>query len=82
MPVFAVLDTHIVWRAIGIAIASLMMLGAARRHRVGTASTAFITGIGPWWDGFIIFGAIYIVFGFLLVRTGRQVGRDSGGPRR
>lgn len=70
------------WAGIGAGLAVLMEIAALTSHRVGTAIASFILGIGPWWDGFIVFGAVYVVFGFLLVRAGRQMANDQGGARR
>ncbi|MBA3655398.1 MAG: hypothetical protein H0W70_14540 [Actinobacteria bacterium] len=49
------------------------LAGAAlRRHRPATAIATFVAGLGPWWDGFIILGAVYIAVAFWLV-AGKQV---------
>jgi hypothetical protein len=71
MVVFGALHVSVAWTAIGAVLALAMGICAIDRRRVGCAVLAFLTGIGPWWDGFIIFGAVYVVFGFLLVRAGR-----------
>jgi hypothetical protein len=60
------------WVTLGIALTIGIALGAFRHSRIGTAIPAFITGLGPWWDGFIIFGVLYIALAFWLVRAGRQ----------
>jgi drug/metabolite transporter (DMT)-like permease len=77
---FGAIATSTLWiggiLALGVAVAAVL------RRRVPTAVLAFVTGLGPWWDGFIILGAIYVVLGFWLVRAGRQVTHDSGGARR
>lgn len=67
---------------IGLGLSAALAYAAWRRHRVGTAIASFATAFGPWGFAYI-FGGAYIVFGFLLVRAGRQVSRDNpGGPRR
>jgi 4-hydroxybenzoate polyprenyltransferase len=73
------------WMVVGAALAIAMSMTAALQRRVPTAVLAFVTGLGPWWDGFIVFGAVFIVLAFLLVRAGRQEvhdGADRRGSRR
>ena len=70
--VFAALRVHVVWTTIGVLLALILVINGLRRRRVPAAIAAFFCGLGPWWDGFIIFGVAYVVFGFLLARAGRQ----------
>ena len=70
------------WGPIGAGLTVLMAISSLTRRRVACAVLSFVIGLGPWWNGFIIFGAIYIVFAFLLVRAGRQLTDDQRGARR
>jgi hypothetical protein len=79
---FLAIGTAAMWQAAGIALVGVMGTGAIRRHRVTSAIAAFVVGLGPWWDGFIVFGAVYLLLAFGLVRAGRQVDHDRRGPRR
>jgi len=79
---FGAIHVSTAWALAGAFFAGGLLVNAARQRRVPAAVLTFVAGLGPWWDGFIIFGAVYVVFGFLLVRAGRQVDRDQGGPRR
>ena len=63
----------VVLLGIGLTLAVILAIAASRRHRVGTAVASFATAFGPWGFAYI-FGGIYIVFGFLLIRTGRAAG--------
>jgi hypothetical protein len=56
-------------------------LAALRRHRIATATAAFLTTFGPW-GFFYVVGAVYAGLAFWLVRAGRQVADDRQSPRR
>ena len=57
--------------AIGAALAAVLAVGAARRHRGVMAIGAFATGFGPWGFAYIL-GAPYLAFAaYLLWRANR-----------
>jgi hypothetical protein len=61
----------------GVVMAAATAVMGATRRRVPCAIASFVTGLGPWWDGFIIVGAAYVLFGFLLIRAGRAAGAQG-----
>jgi hypothetical protein len=66
---------------IGLVMAGAIAVAATRRHRIATAIASFVTAFGPW-GFFYVIGAAYLILAFLLIRAGRQVADDQGGPRR
>jgi hypothetical protein len=69
------IHTNTVATAIGAALALYIGFTAWTRRRVPCAVATFVFGLGsPWWGDFILFGAIYVLWGFNLVRTGRAGG--------
>jgi hypothetical protein len=81
---FAFTATDATWMILGWLLTAVIFVGALRRHRVSAAVAAFATGLGPWWDGFIVFGAVFLGLAFWLVAS-RQVlheRADRRGPRR
>jgi hypothetical protein len=64
---------------IGLALAAALTAASFSGRRIPCALASFVTGFGPWGLAFIL-GAPFLVFAFLLVRAGRQVGDDRHRP--